>query len=142
METPTKETPSKIAEPASLKEVRQKLGKTQADVAKELGIKRGLYVSQMESGIRAIPNLRIESFAKAYGLSVEQLSKLWVKKTSSKRQPEIDGNLDVLPIIKTVAECEITQLTLSEFHRLLGFTSQFQNCTPGLIKEILACGFK
>ena len=37
MNTQTKETPSEIAEPASLKEVRQKLGKTQAQIAEETG---------------------------------------------------------------------------------------------------------
>ena len=125
-----------------LKEARRKLGKTQAQVATEIGLKGGLYVSQMESGRRSIPEHRIKSFAKAYELSVEQLKKMWVKRTPYKWQPKTTDDTDVLPTIKAIAKCDIAQLTLSEFSRLLRSASQLQKCTPGLIKEILTCGFK
>ena len=142
MNTQTKETPSEIAEPASLKEVRQKLGKTQAQIATEIGFKGYMMICQIEKGQRPIPKSRIESFTRAYGVSVEQLNKLWAKRTPHKRQSEIADDTDVLPIIKAIADCGIAQLTLGEFQKLLGYTSHFKNCTPGLIKEILTCGFK
>ena len=145
METPTTEIQSKSAEPTSLKEARKKLGKTQEKIAREVGLEGtggGTSIGFIENGVRQIPNSKIKSFAKAYGVSVEQLSKLWAKRTPHKRQPEIADDTNVLPIIKAIANCGIAQLTLGEFQRLLEYTSQFKNCTPGLIKEILTCGFK
>ena len=142
MNTQIKETPSEIAEPALLKEARQKLGKTQTQITTEIGYAGCVYLGQIERGQRPIPKDKIGLFAKAYGVSVEQLSKLWAKRTPRKRQPEIADDTNVLPIIKAIANCGIAQLTLGEFQRLLGYTSHFKNCTPGLIKEILTCGFK
>lgn len=141
MKTQDKETPSKV-EPASLKEARKRLGKTQVQIATEVGFGGIGYLYQVEKGIRPIPKTRIKLFAKAYGVTVEQLSKLWVKKPTLNQLSGIDSSVDVLPIIKTVARCGIPQLTLSEFSRLLENTSRLQKCTPGLVKEILACGFK
>lgn len=142
MNTQTEKTPSKIAEITLLKEARKRLGKTQQQVAAEVGIKSYQMIWQIESGQCPIPMDKVASFAKAYGVPAKQLGKLWVKKLSLKPQFKTDGNMDVLPIIKAVAECDIPQLTLNEFSRLLESVSRFQKCTPVLIREILSYGFK
>ena len=116
MKTPDKETPSEIAELTSLKEARKRLGKTQAQIA-------------------------IELFANAYKVSAEQLKKL-AEKSPQRQMLNMNGDTNVLHIIKAVATCDIPQLTLSEFSRLLDYTSPLQDCTPELIKAILACRFK
>lgn len=146
MKTQDTEIPSKIVEPASLKEARRRLGKTQAQIATEIGLKNYQSIVQIESGQRPIPAGRVTSFAEAYGVPVVQLKKLWVRKSYLKQyfnqQLKTGNNMDVLPIIKAVAECDIPRITLSEFSRLLDYTSLFQRCTPTLIKEILVCGFE
>lgn len=80
-------TPSKIAEPASLKEARKRLGKTQAQIAAEVGLKNCQMIVQIESGRRLIPKNRVASFAKAYGVS----------------------NDPIILIILTISECQIVR---------------------------------
>ena len=142
MNTQTKETPSKIVKPASLKETRKKLGKTQAQIAEETGM-HPCEICRIERRQGGILDNKLELFTKAYGIPLEQLKTLAKVGISSWGQRfSVDNSEDVLPIIKVIVECNMPQLALNDFLRLLHNTSQLRKFTPKLIKEILTCGFK
>ena len=142
MKTQDKETPSKIIEPTSLKEARGRQNKKQMAIAEEVGMQQSS-ICRIEIKRGAIPNNKLGQFAKAYGVSVEQLKKLTNVRTPLRGQRfNVDDGTNILPVIKAITKCGLFQLTRSELSRLLDSTSRFKKCTPGLIKEILACGFK
>ena len=60
---------------AMLKALRKSAGKTQKDVAKELGLEYYTLISQVESGRTRLPPAQMEAYAKALGVPAKVLAR-------------------------------------------------------------------
>ena len=64
-----------------LKQLREKKGLTQADVAKRLGFGNAQFVSNIERGLAKLPVKHFKKVAALYGVPVERLIDLKLKQT-------------------------------------------------------------
>ncbi len=144
MNTKNKELTSNGAEntcAVTLKQARVSLGKTQLSTAQELGMGQPA-LCRIEQGERPIPETKLDSFSRAYGMTLDQVKAFRETRLTKMLRGPIDADMEVLPIIKWVAQSNLSSLTFRELCKLLSFTRRLQSCSPSLITELLQCGIK